>query len=154
MQIFSRKYVRSEGKGSDQIEAFRKEIEVLNYTPVDYQYTEAYWKFRENAEKFFRDELNKIPINELCTSVFDSRIRSETEKMKKSAKEQYTNHMQVIRHHSGILNGQLTLARGHQKNLKQDLETLEGELEKYKQLKNSIKEPERRKSYGKKERTI
>ena len=152
MQIFRRrKYVRSEGKGSDEIETFRKEIEVLNYTPVDYQYTLEYWKFWKNAEKFFRDELNKIPINDLCAAVFNPRIRSETEKMKKSAKEQYRNHMQLIRHQVGILNGNLVMAGRHQENLKQDLKELEENLEKYKQLRDAYQAPERRKDYGKKE---
>lgn len=155
MQIFRRrKYVRSEGKGSDEIETFRKEIKVLNYTPMDYQYTLEYWKFWKNAEKFFRDELKKIPINDLCATVFNPRIRSETEKMKKSVKEQYRNHMQLIRHQVGILNGDLVMARRHQENLRQDLKELEENLEKYRQLRDAYQTPERRKDYGKKERTI
>lgn len=154
MKLFRRKYVRSEGKGSDEIETFQKEIKVLNYTPVDYQYTLEYWKFWKNSEKFFRDEIKKIPINDLCAAIFNPRIRSETEKMKKSAKEQYRNHMQLIRHLAGILNGDLVMARRHQENLRQDLGELEKNLEKYKQLREAYQAPERRKDYGKKERTI
>lgn len=155
MKLFRRrKYVRSEGKGSDEIETFQKEIKVLNYTPVDYQYTLEYWKFWKNAEKFFQDELKKIPINDLCAAVFNPRIRSETEKMKKSAKEQYRNHMQLIRHLAGILNGDLVMARRHQENLRQDLWELEENLKKYKQLREVFQTQERRKGYGKKERTI
>lgn len=155
MKLFRRKkYVRSEGKGSDEIETFQKEIKVLNYTPVDYQYTLEYWKFWKNSEKFFRDEIKKIPINDLCAAVFNPRIHSETEKMKKSAKKQYGNHMQLIRHLAGILNGDLVMARRHQENLRQDLWELEENLKKYRQLREAYQAQERRKDHGKKERTI
>lgn len=135
MSLFKKK-MKKAGKGTDKPVSFRKEFDVLNCTPVDYQYTERYVRFVNQAEYMFGRVINKVSVDELCSDMFDPYIDSVMEQMKGSAKEQYTHHMHLINHHKGILEGELALAGGHLADLKKDLEELDREISKYKQLKN------------------
>lgn len=147
MSIFRRKKrERLKGKGTDEIRTFHKTIEVLNYTPMTYLYTESYWKFRENAEKIFRKKLENIPVNELCTSIFDSQIQAEKEKMKQFAKEQHTEHLHLILHNAGILGGELVSRQEELEHLTEDLSETEKNLEYYRSLESADK---KKKDHGK-----
>lgn len=131
-----KKKMKKAGKGTDKPESFRKEFDVLNYTPADYQYTERYVRFVNQAESMFGRVINRVSVDELCSDMFDPYIDSVMEQMKGFAKEQYTNHIHLINHHKGILEGELALACGHMEDLKKDLEELNQEISTYKQLKN------------------
>lgn len=134
MSLFKKK-MKKAGKGTDKPVSFRKEFDVLNCTPVDYQYTERYVRFVNQAEAMFGRTINKMSVDELCSDMFDPYIDSVMEQMKGSAKEQYTHHMHLINHHKGILEGELVLADGHLKDLKKDLEDIDQEIDKYRQIK-------------------
>lgn len=137
MSIFRRKKrERLKGKGTDEIRTFHKAVEVLNYTPMTYLYTESYWKFRENAEKIFRRKLENIPVNEFCVSIFDSQIQAEIEKMKQFAKEQHTDHIHLILHNAGILGSELISRRERLEHLTEDLSETEKNLEYYRLLES------------------
>ncbi|MDE6937424.1 MAG: hypothetical protein K2O98_13465 [Lachnospiraceae bacterium] len=88
------------------------------------------------AESMFGRVINRVSVDELCSDMFDPYIDSVMEQMKGFAKEQYTNHIHLINHHKGILEGELALAGGHMEDLKKDLEELNQEISTYKQLKN------------------
>ena len=134
MSLFKKK-MKKVGKGTDKPVSFRKEFDVLNCTPVDYQYTERYVGFINNAETMFSRVINKISVDELCSDMFDPYIDSVMEQMKGSVREQYTHHMHLINHHKGILEGELVLADGHLADLKKDLEDIDQEISRYQQLK-------------------
>lgn len=134
MSLFRRR-TKKIGRGTDKPVSFRKEIDVLNCTPVDYQYTERYIRFVNQAESMFGRVINKVSVDELCDDMFDPYIDSVMEQMKGSAKEQYTHHMHLINHHKGIVEGELVLSRGHLTDLKKDLEDLEQKISSVKQIK-------------------
>lgn len=134
MSLFRRR-MKKIGRGTDKPVSFRKEIDVLNCTPVDYQYTERYIRFVNQAESMFGRVINKVSVDELCDDMFDPYIDSVMEQMKGSAKEQYTHHMHLINHHKGIVEGELVLSRGHLTDLKKDLEDLEQKISSVKQIK-------------------
>ncbi len=131
-----KKKMKKAGKGTDKPESFRKEFDVLNYTPADYQYTERYVRFVNQAESMFGRVINRVSVDELCSDMFDPYLDTVLEQMKGFAKEQYTNHIHLTNHHKGILEGELALAGGHMEDLKKDLEELNQEISTYKQLKN------------------
>lgn len=115
--------------------ALQKEFEVLNRTPVDYRYTDWYADFLSNAESNFRKAVYRTPTDDLSGDMLDSYIDSVTGRMKRSGREQYDYHMNVILHHKGILDGDLVLARGHLKNLREDERELNQKIEEYRNLK-------------------
>ena len=131
MNIFKKKK-REMGQGYDETVTLHKGFEVLNYTPVDYVYTVRYANFISGAESKFRKVIENTEIDDLCDDMLDFYIDSVVNQMKAMAKEQYTAHMHVIGHHKGLLDGELVRANGHLSNLKQDLETLENEINIYK----------------------
>ena len=114
-----------------EISALRKEFEVLNRVPVDYQYDDWYKKFLNNAEAVFRKAVSRIPVDDLNGDVLDAYIDSVILRMQDSAKTQYNDHLSMILHHKGIVEGDMILARGHLINLKQDLGDLERTLNIY-----------------------
>ena len=116
---------------NEEISALRKEFEVLNRVPVDYQYDDWYKKFLNNAEAVFRKAVSRIPVDDLNGDVLDAYIDSVILRMQDSAKTQYNDHLSMILHHKGIVEGDMILARGHLINLKQDLGDLERTLNIY-----------------------
>lgn len=118
-----------------EISALRKEFEVLNRVPVDYQYDDWYKKFLNNAEAVFRKAVSRIPVDDLNGDVLDAYIDSVILRMQDSAKAQYNDHLSMILHHKGIVEGDMILARGHLINLKQDLGDLERTLNTYRSKK-------------------
>ena len=134
MSLFRRKY-KAVGKGSEEIVALQKEFEVLNCTPLDYRYTDWYADFLSNAESIFRKAVHRTPTDDLSGDMLDSYIDSVTGRMKRSGREQYDYHMNVIRHNKGLLDGELVLARGHLRNLREDERELSQQIEAYKNLK-------------------
>lgn len=116
---------------NEEISAIRKEFEVLNRVPVDYQYDDWYKRFLNNAETIFRKAVSRIPVDDLNGDVLDAYIDSVILRMQDSAKTQYNDHLSMILHHKGIVEGDMILARGHLINLKQDLGDLERTLNIY-----------------------
>ncbi len=133
MRFFKRKKTAVE---NEEISALRKEFEVLNRVPVDYQYDDWYKKFLNNAEVIFRKAVSRIPVDDLSGDMLDVYIDSVILRMQDSAKAQYDDHLSMILHHKGIVEGDMILARGHLINLKQDLSELEQTLDLYKGKKN------------------
>ena len=115
--------------------ALQKEFEVLNRTPLDYQYEGWYANFLSSAESIFRKAVDRAPTDDLSGDILDSYIDSVTGRMKRSGREQYDYHINVIQHHKGILEGDLVLARGHLKNLHEDERELNQKIEALKNLK-------------------
>lgn len=130
-----RKKRRAVGKGVDEMPALCKEFEVLNRTPVDYKYESWYVNFLNNAEPVFRKALRRTATDDLSGDILDAYIDSVIQRMQDSAKEQYDYHMSVIQHHKGILDGDIALAKGHLKNLRQDEAELEQNLEFYRNIR-------------------
>ena len=136
MSLFRRKF-KAVGKGAEEMPALQKEFEVLNRTPLDYQYEGWYANFLSNAESIFRKAVHRAPTDDLSGNMLDSYIDSVTGRMKRSAREQYDYHMNVIQHNKGILEGDLVLARGHLENLREDERELSQKIEELKNLKGS-----------------
>lgn len=126
------------GKGTDKTVTLVKEFEVLNCTPIDYSYTPEFSRFLSVAEEYFRKIVQKTSIDELNCDMFDNYIQSITDKMKSSAKEQYTYHVHMISHHRGLVDGELVKAKGHRTNLKKDLEDIENDINRYKEIKKRL----------------
>lgn len=120
---------------NEEISALRKEFEVLNRVPVDYQYDDWYKKFLNDAEAIFRKAVSRIPVDDLSGDMLDAYVDSVTLRMQDSAKAQYNDHLSMILHHKGIVEGDMILARGHLINLKQDLGDLERTLNIYRSKK-------------------
>lgn len=139
MRLFKRKRGKVVGKGADKTVSLNKEFDVFNYTPVDYAYNHHYADFIINAEKYFRTVLNKVSVDEYNDEMFDSYIDSITDEMKNSALSQYTYHVHVIRHHKGLVEGVITKANGHRKNLIEDMEEINCDIAKYEKLKELLK---------------
>lgn len=121
---------------NEEISALRKEFEVLNRVPIDYEYDDWYKKFLNNAENIFRKAISRIPVDDLSGDMLDAYIDSVILRMQDSAKAQYHSHLSMILHHKGIVEGDMVLARGHLINLKQDLTDLERTLDLYKDKRN------------------
>lgn len=136
MRIFKKK--KSIGKGKDEIVFLQKEIEALNYTPVDYMYTEKYANFLRNMQKQFHGLIESTSPDDLCESMLDGYIDSVTREMKASAREQYTNHMHLLAHYKGIIDGKLTKGRRRLENLEQDLCSLEAKRQQFQKLQKNI----------------
>ena len=123
---------------NEEISALRKEFEVLNRVPVDYQYDNWYKKFLDNAEPIFRKAVSRIPVDDLNGDMLDGYIDSIVLRMQDSAKAQYDDHLSMILHHKGIVEGDMVLARGHLANLKQDQKDLEKTLDFYRNKKSKV----------------
>lgn len=134
MSIFRRK-PRIVGKGKEESVSLRKEFEVLNCTPVDYKYTAQYADFITHASDDFEKMIDKASVDDLCDTMLDSYIDAKVNQMKQSVKEQYTQHLQVIGHHKGVLDGEIVRASGFLDHLEEDIHTLDQEIEAYKLLK-------------------
>lgn len=135
MNLFRKKKKRAVGKGLEEMPALCKEFEVLNRTPVDYKYESWYVNFLNNAESIFRKAVRRISTDDLSGDMLDAYIESVVRRMKDSAKEEYDYHMSVIQHHKGILEGDIALAEGHLKNLRQDQTELEQNLDFYRNIR-------------------
>lgn len=132
---FFKKNGKTVGKGAEETAIIHKEFDVLNYTPVDYKYTEKYLKFLQSSDKDFHEMIEKIKIDDLCDDLLDYYIDANINEMKASAKEQFTHHLDVINHHKGVLEGQIKSANEHLNLLKKDLEETEEEISALKRLK-------------------
>lgn len=120
---------------NEEISALRKEFEVLNRVPVDYQYDDWYKKFLNNAETIFKKAVSRIPVDDLSGDMLDAYIDSVILRMRDSARMQYEDHLSMILHHKGIVEGDMVLARGHLVNLKQDQRDIEKTLDLYRSKK-------------------
>ena len=120
---------------NEEISALRREFVLLNRVPVDYQYDDWYKKFLNNAEAIFRKAVSRIPVDDLSGDMLDAYIDSVILRMQDSAKAQYDDHLSMVLHHKGIVEGDMILARGHLINLKQDLGDLERTLNIYRSKK-------------------
>lgn len=137
MKLFNRmkrKRRHSLGKGNDTAISLHKEMEILNYTPIDYRYTVPYADFLQNAEKNFRRLINATSPDDLCENMLDSFINAAVGEMKASAEEQYTHHIHFISHYKGIVDGHLAQGRRQLKHLQQDLAGMEGQIQKLQSL--------------------
>lgn len=126
------------GKGSDRTITLFKEFEVFNCTPLSYAYNTSYSNFLSNAESYFRKVVDKTSVDDLNCDMFDNYIQSITDEMKASAMEQYTYHLQMISHHKGLVEGELTRANEHRENLKSDLVDIEHQINKYRNHKEKF----------------
>ena len=134
----SKKKTKDMNKGVENT-SFQKEFEVLNYTPVEYRYTDQYKDFFSSVEKRFKESMDKIPVDDLSYDICDRYIESVVRQMKVSAREQYINHLYVITHYRGLLSGEMSRAQGHLENLKQDLKEIENQINTYLALKQERK---------------
>ena len=91
---------------NEEISALRKEFEVLNRVPVDYQYDDWYKKFLNNAETIFKKAVSRIPVDDLSGDMLDAYIDSVILRMRDSARMQYEDHLSMILHHKGIVEGE------------------------------------------------
>ncbi len=138
MKFFRKRHNRTVGKGTDKIVDMGKIFDVLNYTPLDYSYTAKYAYFVSNSEKLFRDFLRRTNADPYNSDSFDAEIEAAVEEMRKSAREQYIYHLQVINSHKGLVEGEFVKARGYREHLVKDREAIDSEIEKYSDLKEEL----------------
>lgn len=112
---------------------FPKEMEVLNYTPINYFYSAWYERFLDNAEEKFHKMIEKTNADDLCQDMLDSFIDANTDEMKVDANTQYTQHMHIINCHKGLLDGKIAKAEGYLENIRQDLASVDQEIALLKQ---------------------
>lgn len=136
MRIYKRRKHKSIGKGADKDVHIFKEIDVLNYVPIEYRYTRKWTDFNNIAESYFRKVVAKTNIDELDHDMFDALIDSEMTDMLTSAKEQYTHHTRTIYNHRGIVNGQIERARNKLESLETDNTRYDDEITKFTKLKD------------------
>lgn len=138
MKFFRKRRNRAVGKGSDKIVDMGKIFDVLNYTPLDYSYTAKYAYFVSNSEKLFRDFLRRTNADPYNSDSFDAEIEAAVEEMRKSAREQYIYHLQVINSHKGLVEGEFVKAQSHRTHLTEDRDTIVKEIAKYRDLKERL----------------
>ncbi len=126
------------GKGTDKMVSLIKAFDVLNYTPVDYTYTHEYSGFLASAEETFLKVIQETSIDDLNCDMFDSYVQSAIDKMKSSAKMQFTYHIAQTSHYQGIIDGEMIRAKGHRDNLMADLVSDEEKLAEYKSIKQEL----------------
>lgn len=136
MTFFKRK--KSIGQGKNKAVSLQKDLEVLNYTPIDYMYTAKYANFLKNREKIFEKMIDSTCPDDLCENMFDCYIDAITEEMKASSKEQYAHHIHFISHYKGIIDGQLAQGHYHLGHLQQDLSCIEEKIQKLQNLQKSL----------------
>lgn len=136
MRISKRRKYKSIGKGADKDVHIFKEIDVLNYVPIEYRYTQKWTDFNNMAENYFRKVVAKTNIDELDHDMFDALIDAEMEDMMTSAKEQYTHHIRTIYSNRGIVNGQIERARKKLESLEADNARYDDDIAKYTKLKD------------------
>lgn len=125
----------SGGKGADTFSKFDKVFDILNYTPVGYIDSERYAKFMTDAEDNFRNRLQNVLIDDLNDDMFDALIDSEVKREISLKKQEFTNHVQTISHHYGVVKGNFIEAQEHRANLVEDLNSLNGDIGALQQLK-------------------
>ena len=137
MNITKKKKQKAIGKGTDKDKdiTLSKVIDILNYHPIDYKFTQVWVNFNNTSESYFRQAISKMNIDDLCDDLFDALIDSEVAQMISSAKEQYTFHFQTINHIRGILKGQMLKANLKCDSIDSDLERYDDQLKEYIKLK-------------------
>lgn len=136
MGLFKRKKKKEIiGTGTDKTVNLNKEIDVFNYQPIPYAYTVEYADFLATAANEFRRIIKKASVDDLNENMLDSHIDSITDHMKTSALEQQDNHFNTVGHMLGKADGALVKAVKHRANLEKDRIYLEGEIRKYRKLK-------------------
>lgn len=138
MKITKKRKRKSIGKGTDKDVSLSKEIDILNYHPVGYKYSQQWADFNKNAENYFRQSIAKMNIDDLCDEMFDSLIDAELFDMIASAKEQYAFHFETINHIRGMVKGQIHKAEGKKELINSDIERYDDELQKYQTLKDNL----------------
>ena len=144
MSIFRKKPKRETltGKGKEDTKALHKIFDVLNYTPVRYGFLNSWLTFMDSAEEIIRKKLSKVSVDSLnagaktngYVSMFDPWIDTMALPAFANGKEQYENHMSLIRHQGGVLQGDITRAQLQLDALKEDLDELDSQLAYYKVL--------------------
>lgn len=108
------------GKGADRDIHINHEIDILNYVPIDYGYTQKWANFNDTAEDYFEDIIARTSIDELNCNMLDPLIDAETTDMIANAKEQYTHHLRTVYSEAGVLEGQIQKANDKLETLEAD----------------------------------
>lgn len=135
MRISKRRKRKLIGKGVDKDVHIFKEIDICNYVPIEYRFTQKWADFNNAAESYFRRVVAKTDIDELDDDMFDALIDAEMTDMLASAKEQYTHHTRTIYNARGIVRGQLEKATSKLELLNADNIRYDEEIAKYTKLK-------------------
>ena len=150
--MFFRKRVKREtitGKGKEDTKALHKIFDVLNYTPVRYGFLSSWMSFMESAEGVIRKRLSNVNVSAdslnagaktngyVC--MFDPWIDAMALPAFSNGKEQYENHMSLIYHQKGVLQGEIAKARQQLDDLRGDLADLDSQLTYYKELEQKQK---------------
>ena len=132
-ELFSKKTPETESV------SLSKSLDVLNYTPVKYSFSDEYTHFINNADEIFTSTLDKVSVDEMNDEMFDHLIRSTELTEKRYAERQKTEHVGIIDHLLYMISGQLLLGECHLKNLEEDKKQLEEELSELMALKRELK---------------
>ena len=95
MRLFSRKKT-NEKDGERNNSLTDKVIKVLNYTPVEYTHSPNFLKDGEDPLKDFREKLAHIQLDELCDTMLDPTIESDTYSEVVYGEKQYLYHLNTI----------------------------------------------------------
>lgn len=135
MKISKKRARKLIGKGADKDVHILKEIDICNYVPIEYRFTQKWADFNNIAEGYFRKVVSKTNIDELDDNMFDALIDAEMTDMLASAKEQYTHHTRTIYNARGIVHGQVERANSKLESLNDDNNRYDEEIAKYTKLK-------------------
>lgn len=148
--MFFRKRVKREtitGKGKEDTKALHKIFDVLNYTPVRYGFLSSWILFTDTAREALRKKISNISADSLNAGaktngyvcMFDPWIDAMALPAFSNGKEQYENHMSLIYHQKGVLQGEIAKARQQLDDLRDDLADLDSQLTYYKELEQKQK---------------
>ena len=131
-----RKKNKVKGKGKEKTTSFEKEVDILNYTPLDYAYTKR-WAEYSNPEIFdsvHRKKIKNLAVDDLCGNMYTPEIKSEANKMKESAAEQRIHHYSLIDHHKGMVEGEIQKLEQLLLNYENDLKYVNDKLNELESL--------------------
>lgn len=98
--------------------SFPLQIDVLNYSPQDYQALATWTAFLDSIEGRMREVLDRTSPDELNSDMFDALIEAAAREACTDALRQKTEHINTIRHTQKALLGDLAEMRA----LRQDLD--------------------------------
>ena len=137
------KFGRGERKkhiyGVDDIVSVSKTLKSMNYRPVEYMLSKDFAEFLRTVKKELFKKVQKINLDDLNDDTLDYYIDSKIDYMKRIAQEQYTHHLNLIKFNQAIVEGEISEAQEHQKNLKDDLKCIEDEIQVYKEIQKREK---------------
>lgn len=110
---------------------FPLKIDVLNYSPVPYQFPRAWVDFLGSIEGRMKAVLARTSPDDLNDDMFDFLIAAAAREARTSALRQKTEHLHMIRHDNKVLLGELAEVRTLRRDLDEALDETLRQLRGY-----------------------